>query len=352
MIESLTVSNFTRFGNETFQFSPGLNVFVGENGTGKTHIMKLLYANLKALQKPSEQSNSKTFMEPHIAKHLMEVFKPDYVGRLAQRMQGLKRADVCMSYKPRGKKAHSLNYSFSTTSRNSVSLINSAFEAAPWPAVFIPTREILSIFPNFAPLYDAYETPFDVTWRDLAGALGKPPLKGPHNEYVKALLPALEKALDGRVLLERDHFYIQSKSGKLEAPLLAEGLRKIGTLAQLVINDTLKPHSIIFWDEPEANLNPALIKTVAKTIIALISKGVQVFIATHSLFLLRELYLLSEKEHSEKKYCYFSFAPQKETPSVHVGRSPSMEGLENIAALSYQLEQDNELLKLFYEQKA
>lgn len=349
MIESLEVCNFTRFENEKFQFSPGLNVFVGENGTGKTHIMKLLYANLRSMKSVGSQVGTKTYLEPHIAKQLREVFKPDYLGRLAQRMQGLKRAEVHMKYKKRGRRS-SLEYAFSTTSKNSVSLIAAA-ETPPDSSVFIPTREILSIYPGFVSLYDTYSTSFDATWRDLAGVLGRPPLKGPHSAAVNALLPPLEEALDGKVLLENEHFYIRTKTGKLEAPLLAEGLRKIGALAQLVINGTLEPNSIIFWDEPEANLNPALIKLVAQTIIALIEKGVQVFIATHSLFLLRELYLLSEKEHAEKKCCYFSFAPQEGTPSVKVCQSYSMDGLENIASLSYQLAQDKALLKLFYEQK-
>lgn len=351
MIESLKVCNFTRFENENFQFSPGLNVFVGENGTGKTHIMKLLYANLRSVRSIGAQIGTKAYMEPHIARQLMEVFKPDYLGRLAQRMQGLKRAEVCMKYIKRGRKAF-LEYTFSTTSKNSVSLVGPVAVWPPDSSVFIPTREILSIYPGFVSLYDTYSTSFDATWRDLAGALGRPTLKGPHSSTVNALLPPLEEALGGKVLLENDRFYIRTKTGKLEAPLLAEGLRKIGTLAQLVVNGTLGPSSIIFWDEPEANLNPALIKLVAKTIIALVERGVQVFLSTHSLFLLRELYILSPATHAAKKFRYFSFSPQEGTPSVKVSRSYSMEGLENIASLICQSEQDNELLKIFYDQNA
>lgn len=36
--------NFTVFEDITIPFSRGLNVLVGENGVGKTHIMKLAYA--------------------------------------------------------------------------------------------------------------------------------------------------------------------------------------------------------------------------------------------------------------------------------------------------------------------
>ena len=45
-IQALTVQNFTCFEDVSFEFSTGINVFIGENGTGKTHILKLLYAIL------------------------------------------------------------------------------------------------------------------------------------------------------------------------------------------------------------------------------------------------------------------------------------------------------------------
>ena len=45
-IQALTVQNFTCFEDVSFEFSTGINVFIGENGTGKTHILKLLYALL------------------------------------------------------------------------------------------------------------------------------------------------------------------------------------------------------------------------------------------------------------------------------------------------------------------
>ena len=47
--ERLTLQNFTAFKECTMEFVPGVNVFVGENGTGKTHAMKALYAMHLAL---------------------------------------------------------------------------------------------------------------------------------------------------------------------------------------------------------------------------------------------------------------------------------------------------------------
>ena len=46
MLKSLGMRNFTAFGKAELQLAKGLNVFVGENGTGKTHLLILLYAVL------------------------------------------------------------------------------------------------------------------------------------------------------------------------------------------------------------------------------------------------------------------------------------------------------------------
>ena len=43
-IKKINVENFTVFENIEIDFSEGINVFIGENGTGKTHLLKLLYA--------------------------------------------------------------------------------------------------------------------------------------------------------------------------------------------------------------------------------------------------------------------------------------------------------------------
>ena len=43
-LTKIEAENFTVFENVTIPFSQGLNVLVGENGMGKTHIMKVLYS--------------------------------------------------------------------------------------------------------------------------------------------------------------------------------------------------------------------------------------------------------------------------------------------------------------------
>ncbi len=41
MYKSIKIENFTAFDSLEIQFSPGMNIFIGENGTGKTHVLKV-----------------------------------------------------------------------------------------------------------------------------------------------------------------------------------------------------------------------------------------------------------------------------------------------------------------------
>ena len=44
MLKSLHLKNFTVFSDSRFTFGKNLNVIVGENGAGKSHILKAAYA--------------------------------------------------------------------------------------------------------------------------------------------------------------------------------------------------------------------------------------------------------------------------------------------------------------------
>ncbi len=48
MLKTLHIRQFTVFQDARFEFSNGLNVIVGDNGTGKTHVLKLGYLFCRA----------------------------------------------------------------------------------------------------------------------------------------------------------------------------------------------------------------------------------------------------------------------------------------------------------------
>jgi ABC-type cobalamin/Fe3+-siderophores transport system ATPase subunit len=77
------------------EISPGLNVIVGENGLGKSHVLKLLYSILKT-QSPGNlpvngvqrEKLGKNQLEKQIADELTGNMRPDSLGRLVKRQQG------------------------------------------------------------------------------------------------------------------------------------------------------------------------------------------------------------------------------------------------------------------------
>ena len=77
--------------------------------------------------------------------------------------------------------------------------------------------------------------------------------------------------------------------------MLAEGIRKLGLLWLLIQNGTLLEGSVLFWDEPETNLNPKLFESVIRILLELQRMGVQIFIATHDYAILKELDLQRKK---------------------------------------------------------
>ena len=75
MINWLHIENFTVFRDVDFRFVPGINVLVGANATGKTHVMKLLYAIQKAHIGWSFSVQRDD--DPPIDKSLVSVFQPE-----------------------------------------------------------------------------------------------------------------------------------------------------------------------------------------------------------------------------------------------------------------------------------
>ncbi|MCY4260004.1 MAG: AAA family ATPase [Rhodobacteraceae bacterium] len=57
MLKSLTIKDFTVFKDADLKFSRGLNVIVGANGTGKTHLLKLPYSIMAMSAQESRKRN-------------------------------------------------------------------------------------------------------------------------------------------------------------------------------------------------------------------------------------------------------------------------------------------------------
>jgi len=349
MLSKLTLRYFTAFTDAELQFSPGLNVFVGDNGTGKTHLLKASYSVLAVLSEDRRNQGedaplTKSELQRRLADKLVNVFRPESLGRLATRRQGRSRSHVAIDMESEDL---SCAFSFATQSRSEVTLERKAESTLEKRPVYLPTRELLSIYPGFVPIYENHYLEFEETWRDTCLLLGAPTLKGPRENRAKKLLQPLEDIMGGRIVFDTNgRFYLQQPGkGRMEMGVVAEGWRKIATLAHLIGNGALLDHGYLFWDEPESNLNPRLIRSIARTIMAVASQGVQVFIATHSLFLLRELEILSSDPVLKDVPQRF-FALGSGPDGVVVTQGESAEEINPLVLLDEELEQSDRYIEM------
>ena len=286
-ITRVKLERFTAFESLDFRPSLGINVLVGANGTGKTHLMKVAYAACDV---------SKT--GTNFAEKLVRVFMPSEngIGRLVRRRRGNLGCDVRVF---RGR--HPLRTSFS----NHAVVASSAtvggvlrWKAEPVESVYVPVKEMLVNAPKFRSLYSQREIHFEEIYADILDRAYRPPLRGPAPAERKKLLNVLQKAIDGKVSAKNEEFFLRNRQGNLEFSLLAEGMRKLGLLWLLIQNGTLLEGSVLFWDEPETNLNPKLFGSVIEILLELQRMGVQIFIATHDYVILKELDL--QKKEGDK----------------------------------------------------
>lgn len=277
----IQLENFTSFAKLDVEFSAGVNVFIGANGTGKTHLLKLLYA---ACAVTVGEDIDKGF-----AQKLCNVFNPyeGRIGRLARRRSGSVTARVAVHRTGDSK----LQIQFSNHSQRADA--QAVKGATAWSkerieSAYIPVKEMLAHAPGFLATASRREIAFEEVYIDIIKKALLPKLLGPTDADRKRLLTALEKAIEGKVIHKNEHFFLKNRQGDLEFTLLAEGIRKLALIWLLIQNGTFLAGSVLFWDEPEANLNPALMGQVVEVILELQRLGVQVFLTTHNYVLLKE----------------------------------------------------------------
>ena len=283
-IKAVKLKRFTAFKSLDFRPSPGVNVLVGANGTGKTHLMKVAYAACAV---------SKTRIG--FAEKLARVFMPtdDNIGRLVNRDEANTNCEICVS-----RPEQQLYTSFTNLTAKASSAQDkdaSRWTESPVESVYIPVKEMLANAPGFRSLYSQRNIHFEEIYADILDRVYQPGMRGDVPPEHKKLLGTLQTAIEGKVTAQNEEFFLQSSRGSLEFSLVAEGMRKLGLLWLLIRNGTLLEGSVLFWDEPETNLNPKLFELIISILLELQRMGVQIFLATHDYIILKELDLQKKK---------------------------------------------------------
>jgi len=303
MLQRLLLENFTAFHKLDMEFSQGINLFIGDNGTGKTHILKLLYTALSAISE-----------DKHISDKLLDVFLPKdrNIRRLIHRKQGSIKAKVHI-YKDH--QLMSFRFVTSNIKKLTVRTQREWRVNSPENSVYIPVKEMLANAPGFLSLYKDRDIHFEEIYADIIYKALLPKLREPISQDRKKLLDSIQNIIEGKITLENDSFYLKSIPLKksLEFTLLAEGIRKFGLLWLLIQNGSIREGTGLFWDEPETNLNPSMLRPLVEILLQLQRIGVQIFIATHNDVLLSEFDLQKTKKDEVR---FFALNRDEDTKEI------------------------------------
>jgi len=298
MIKKIEIENFMQLKNQKLAFS-NINIFAGVNDTGKTSLLKLLYASVKAREEAKKKSSINKFDE-HFSKKLRDVFDIDKLGNLVTKKE--KALKVKLFFNDNSQHLFSFSSQSEKEFQTCSDLDNQNFTIQ---STFLPPKEVLTIQKIIRTMVETYDLKgYDDTYYDLVKSLDKPIARGELSKGFKEADKELEETLDGR-LRQQDNgsFRFEKDEQSFSISLTAEGVKKIGIINQLLKNKTIDKNTILIIDEPEVALHPSIIEKVAKILFDLSQVGVQIFIATHSYFILKSFQLLAY-EHDKDIYFF------------------------------------------------
>jgi predicted ATP-dependent endonuclease of OLD family len=263
-IERVEIKDFLVFkGDFTADFCPGVNVFIGGNGCGKTTILKVMYA---------------AYTDHFDGRGIEDEFE-DYFG-----------AKIDYS-----------NTSFTIYTDENARIKNTEFNKHS----YIPEKDILEHAKGLLTFIEQKETGFNRIYKNVLIAAMDIPTRE-QTETQKSVGQKISNITNGNVLWEQSEgtFYsIKTDGTKIPFANEASGYKKLGYLGLLVASGQLNHGSVLFWDEPENSLNPELMPKLVEILLELSRSGVQIFLATHSEFLANEFFVSSNDDDSLK---YFS----------------------------------------------
>lgn len=297
-IESIELRNFTIFRSINLNFSKGINILIGENGTGKTQLIKAIYANLKISKSKDIDDISRYFKSVNeknrfFVKQLKPLFLKVNVSEILN--------DSDKNYLM-GKLNLNINGTESSCGSDDECSYEISYPSEEVKCTFIPAKDMLTHSKGFVAMADKFsEFPFDKTLVDIIKVAGEWQLKE-IPKIASKILPILEKMMEGTVVIENDEFYIKKHNGDMvNFSIEAEGLKKIGLLWQLLMNENITENSVLLWDEPEANINPKFIPDLVEILLELQTCGVQIFITTHN-YILAKYFGVKKADNNDIMY--------------------------------------------------
>lgn len=365
-INSVELSNFTVFKKNEIEFSKGLNIFIGKNGTGKTHLLKLIncldnnfYTSVKENKKDkSEEDDIKTFSVidskafPIPSSFLKLYSKYGYSNDAQKEMFNSKKILVKFN-KDISLQLHNRSFSkYITKYRKAVYNIfksefllkyTKTYKLKNNKFTFIPCKDILTSSKGFSALYDSRYINFESVYYNIIKKSELPIIRDLDEDFIN-IAKKIEEAIGGKAIYKNNYFLIDYKNiGEIYFDMIAEGHKKLALIYILIMNGEIDKNTVLLLDEPESNLNPQLTDLLVEILLSLSTLGCQIFIATHNTFILDDIEIQRKKEH-KILYHSFYFDDKNKTNGINIETKEFLKDLEHNDIEEKIIKQHNDYL--------
>lgn len=274
---------------EIFQY----NLIIGENSTGKTFILKALYSAIRAMEEYKRGDDIRS-MKDILSEKLRWTFQTDNLGDLVTRTSD----DPLRLKLETDHPENNLEYQFSKNAKSQPGNIISPEEKKEGNSIFIPAKEVLSLFSVILKSREMDRSfGFDDTYYDLVKALQTAPTREKNCKALSQVRKALGEVIQGSVDYDETNarwFYRAANGIRCSIGVAAESIKKISMIDRLLANGHLNTESIIFIDEVESALHPSALCDFLDLIYSVSHEmDIQVFISTHSYFVVKQLFLIA-----------------------------------------------------------
>lgn len=291
-IVSVSLKEYGMIPSFDCQSFSNINLVIGENGTGKTFLLKALYSATRAMEEYKRGDDIKTINEV-LAEKLRWTFQVDKLGDMVTRSSN----ESLIFEMKLG--TDQIGYQFSSSATSKVVTATAPSGKRETNSIFIPAKEVLSLYSIILKSREVDKSfGFDDTYYDLVKALRISPKKGKNYTAFSNSRKLLNSVIDGKVEYDETSgkwFYKNNRSQKFSIGATSEGVKKISIMDRLLSNGYLDNQSIIFIDEIESALHPTAICQFLDMVAKIATDmDLQFFISSHSYFVIKKLALIAK----------------------------------------------------------
>ncbi|NOQ34861.1 MAG: AAA family ATPase [Methylococcaceae bacterium] len=306
MINQVELKNFGPMEQLNWQGLGKINLIIGNNDCGKSFLLKALYSAMRTLEEYKRGENPQSLNEILVDK-IFWTFQSENIGNLVNY-----NANSSLSFNLDFENKL-FKYDFSRDTKRSIRSLHSDIEPRQDNSIFLPAKEVLSIYHFILESEINFRFGFDSTYMDLANALKIPATKafpsshnislpsdklGRDSDDFNQARNLLANLINGKIEFDEvnKRWYFHKDKQRFPMGVTAEGIKKIAILDTLLGNGYLNENSIIFIDELESALHPEAISKLLDIIAILAKHGIQFFIASHSYFVIKKLCLIAQEQ--------------------------------------------------------